>query len=200
MTPAPDLRALLREASDLLREVAEGFHAIRFHSDSERLNALADRIDEALWREVMSTNASTSLNHPYDGTSERNAVIESARIDIDDHGCLTAWLMLNYGDSGQGFGGFALYLPKDYAHHGDTMRVNYAGHFIWRCLEIAGVTEWRNIVGKTIRVRHSMTAVKAIGHIVKDDWFDPGADFAALGTEAPSYASPEPGKDDGGPK
>ena len=44
----------------------------------------------------------------------KNAVIESARLTTDDHGCLSAWLMLDYGGSGQGFGGYALYLPRSF--------------------------------------------------------------------------------------
>ena len=108
---------------------------------------------------------------------ERNAIIESAIITADYHGLLSAWLYLDYGGSGQGFGGYALYLPKTFKNHGDIAE-GYAGHFIWRCLEIGGVTEWSKLAGRTIRVRCSFSQVHAIGHIVKNDWFDPSVDFA----------------------
>ena len=105
---------------------------------------------------------------------EKNAIIKSVSLNSDDHGLLSAWLHLDYGGSGQGFGGYCLYLPKSYTHH---ELKSFAGHFIWRCMEIAGVTEWSKLVGKTIRVRAAHSGIEAIGHIVKNDWFNPSLDF-----------------------
>lgn len=104
----------------------------------------------------------------------KNAVIKSARITADDHGVLMAWLDLDYGGAGQGFGGYSLYLPKSFKHH---QLESVAGHFIWRCMEIAGASRWDQIPGKTIRVQATHCGVTAIGHIVKDDWFNPSEDF-----------------------
>ena len=107
----------------------------------------------------------------------KNAIIESAEIRNDHHGLLTAWINLNYGDcGGQVFGGIALYLPKSFKHH--KMIQGYAGHFIWRVMEVADVKEWSQLKGKTIRVKAEHSEVHAIGHIVKDDWFDPKKDFS----------------------
>ena len=103
----------------------------------------------------------------------KNAIIKSVRFDTERG--LSAWLDLDYGGSGQGFGGYLLYVPADWKHHG--VGGNYAGHFIWRVLEIAGVDDWSKLAGRSIRVKAECAKVHAIGHIIKDDWFDPSADF-----------------------
>ena len=103
------------------------------------------------------------------------AIITSAEITNADHGVLSAWVHLDYGGSGQGFGGYSLYLPKDFTHHAKLS--GYAGHFIWRVMEVAGVEKWSALKGKTVRVQCEHSKVHAIGHIVKDDWFNPSVDF-----------------------
>ena len=106
----------------------------------------------------------------------KNAVIEQAIITSSDHGCLSAHITLDYGGTYQGFGGYALYLPKSFKHHAV---LSHAGHFIWRVMEIAGVTDWNDLPGKTIRVRATFDGVREIGHIIKNDWFNPSKDFEA---------------------
>jgi hypothetical protein len=81
---------------------------------------------------------------------------------------------LDYGGTCQGFGGYAVYLPKSCTQH---KLDSVAGHFIFRVMEIAGVTEWSELAGKTIRANCDHTRVESIGHIVKDDWFCPSEDF-----------------------
>ena len=113
----------------------------------------------------------------------KNAIIEGAKIHDSDRGLLTVDLTLNYGGSGQMFGGYALYLPKSYSHH--EMK-SYAGHFIWRCMEIAGVNSWDKIIGKAIRVETDSEnkfdgRIIGIGHITKNDWFYPSTEFSKEG-------------------
>lgn len=113
----------------------------------------------------------------------RNAVIESASLTTADHGLLSGWVHLDYGGGGQGFGGFALYLPEGFTKRSN--QPNFAGHWIWRVMEVAGVSDWSKLAGKTVRVKATHSKVHAIGHIVKDIWFDPSAEFQAMkGTEA----------------
>lgn len=106
----------------------------------------------------------------------KNAVITSATITTDNHSYLIARIGLNFGGFEQGFGGYALYLPGSFTHAKEQR--NFAGHFIWRVLEIAGVSGWDQLEGKTIRVDDTYSKIRAIGHILKDDWFDPFVDFA----------------------
>ena len=104
----------------------------------------------------------------------RNAIITSASLGTENHGVLSVMLDLDYGGTCQGFGGWCLHHPSK-----DDIR-SVAGHFIYRVLQIAGVRNWDDVKGKTIRVKWSPTRVGAIGHIVKDDWFDPEEDFRPL--------------------
>lgn len=97
----------------------------------------------------------------------RNAIIKKAYITNEDYGILTAWLDLDYGGAGQGFGGFALY----------TKEKDCTGFFITRCMEIAGVNDWEDMRGKPIRVLIEDDLISAIGHFIEDKWFNPKKEF-----------------------
>lgn len=104
----------------------------------------------------------------------KNAIISDAKIFVEDHGLLSAFVYLDYGCVGQGFGGYSLYNPNHISAK------NYCGHFIWRTMEVVGVSSWNELKGKTVRVKASHERVHAIGHIIKDDWFDPSVDFKKM--------------------
>lgn len=117
----------------------------------------------------------------------KNAIIESAELSISDHGVLDCWISLDYGNSAQGFGGYALYLPTSFSHHA---LMSVAGHHIFRILKIAGVEKWSQLKGRTIRVESTWTKVSRIGHIVKDDWYSPADDFTATTSTTDSPTIP----------
>jgi len=104
-----------------------------------------------------------------------NAVIESVTLGYHERGFLDMWLFLNYGDCSQGFGGFALYLPKEFDHHSIQ---SPAGHHIFRCMEVAGVDRFDNLKNRNIRVNIQDGLIKGIGHIIEDKWYYPGKELA----------------------
>lgn len=111
----------------------------------------------------------------------RNAIIKSVSLNIE-RGILTGWIKLDYGDSGQSFGGYVLHMQDN-----DENKKNnnlYAGHFIMRCMQIGGVQIWEDLKGKTIRVIYDNHKIYAIGHIVINDWLDIEADFKKLKNES----------------
>lgn len=104
-----------------------------------------------------------------------NAIITDYSLDISRGFALDLWLYLDYGGFKQGFGGFVLH--KVGAGF-DPKGGNYAGHYITRVMEIAGVEKLKDLKGKTVRVDRSPDKVKGIGHIVKGDWFYPSKEFS----------------------
>jgi hypothetical protein len=107
-----------------------------------------------------------------------NGIISDVSLMIEDHGCLTIFLHIEMEFGTQGFGGFSLGgFPKD--------RHNYAGIWIRRIFEMVDVTDWKNIKGKPVRVMYRddkkvNQPIAAIGHIIKDKWFDPESEFNKL--------------------
>lgn len=104
-----------------------------------------------------------------------NAIIESASLGAERGFVLDSWIHVDYGGSGQGFGGFALYLGESSAHHSVS---SPAGHWIWRVMQVAGVESWTALKGRSIRCRVESGRIVAIGHIIKDIWFEPEREFA----------------------
>jgi hypothetical protein len=111
-----------------------------------------------------------------------NAVIESTRIDYE-RGILTAWINLDYGGTGQGFGGYVLDRAPDKSGgrpYGDRRASRLAGHFISRVIQVVGADSWESLKGKPVRVVHTHSKVHKIGHYLKDRWFDPAEEFEDL--------------------
>lgn len=104
-----------------------------------------------------------------------NAVIESTSISIEDHGVLTAWLFLEFGGSGCGFGGYCLGKRRG----GNLSDKNYAGEFLVRVLNVVGYEKWENLKGKPLRALHTGLGggILAIGNYLKDEWFCPSIEF-----------------------
>ena len=101
--------------------------------------------------------------------NEQNAKIDGTHLGLEDHGIMTFFLYMDYGGSGQGFGGYSLDGKSGTIGHGKSILA------IRRILEVIGVTKWEDLKGKYCRVRRGERwngTIKAIGHIVEDKWFD----------------------------
>ena len=111
-----------------------------------------------------------------------NAIIREATIGFDRGFILSAWLHLDYGGAGQGFGGYVLggdpYGESRVAQHAE--QPNIAGEWIASILAVAGVEQWSELVGKVVRVECESGRVTGIGHPVKDKWFRPSTAPALL--------------------
>lgn len=107
-----------------------------------------------------------------------NAVITNTILDIGDRGFLQGWVFVDHERGSQGFGGYTLYLPKDWGNH--STNINYAGHFITRVLQVAGAGSWEKLKGMTLRIDWEFSEIYGIGHIIEDDWFYPQDDFEKM--------------------
>jgi hypothetical protein len=80
-----------------------------------------------------------------------NAEITSTSLGYEDHGLLTFMLMLSFGGTGQGFGGYCMDGPWS---ERDKRRMDskVAGFCIRRILNVVGVSNWEDLPHKFIRV------------------------------------------------
>lgn len=91
----------------------------------------------------------------------KNAMIESTFLGREGHGIPALFIYLDYGDSTQTFGGWELTYPA------------YGIKFIMNIHNTLEVPSWEKLPGTYCRVKATRTKVIAIGHIIKDQWFEP---------------------------
>lgn len=99
----------------------------------------------------------------------KNARIDRTMLGYEDHGVLTSWIFVDYGGSGQGFGGYALdrFNPKTKAREGTKFAANY----IIGLLQTLGVDTWEKLPGTYCRIYGDYGKAEAIGHLLEDKWF-----------------------------
>ena len=107
----------------------------------------------------------------WDDVQIKNAKITQTFLGLEDHGIFTATITLDYGGSGQSFGG--------YSFSGEEIpaKSDYCGYFVRRVMEIVGVNSWEELKGEKIRVKASHSKVEAIGNLLEGNWFNPGQEF-----------------------
>lgn len=111
----------------------------------------------------------------------KNAIIEGTQLGSSgDRGIFSSWLTLNYGGSGQGFGGFAL----DSYSKEKGKRIPHMALAIWvsRILEVTKIADWEKLKGTPIRVITENDKIIGIGNFIEDKWFYPVDEFNELKT------------------
>lgn len=107
-----------------------------------------------------------------------NAKIRSVTLGYEDHGILTAVLHLDFGGSGQGFGGYQL----DSGLSPHPFKATAAcGLFIAGVLKTLEIDSWEKLPGQIVRVDGEGHRLMRIGHALKNQWFDPSAELQKLG-------------------
>ena len=103
-----------------------------------------------------------------------NARIRSTQLGNEDHGIFTCFLHLEYDHGGQSFGGYALD-EHNQKRGAESERVGtaYGLQFLMEILRVLEVESWEKLPGTVCRVRAEHSKVHAIGHFLKDQWFDP---------------------------
>lgn len=104
-----------------------------------------------------------------------NAVVKETRVGFEDHGILTALVVLEDALGVQGFGNYAF----DWMNGNERCYSTNGSHFLRRVLEVAGRDQWGALPGTVVRVRRAGGGpILAIGHAIKEEWFDPRVEFA----------------------
>lgn len=110
----------------------------------------------------------------------QNAKIESTMLGYEGHGIMTFYLYLDYGGSGQGFGGYAL----DAYDQRKKKRVGHKsfGEAVAEILRVVGVEKWEDLKGQFVRVEYPEgwnQTITGIGHVLEDKWFRPKEFFSS---------------------
>lgn len=120
-----------------------------------------------------------------DSTHIENALITSTMLGYEDHGILTAFVHVSGEGWGVGFGGFAL----DAWDEATKKRIGtaYGCQFIADVLRVVGVDAWEKLAGQHVRVESEGLGGRALrlGHITKNQWFDPRELATRYRSEAP---------------
>ncbi|MCP4113808.1 MAG: hypothetical protein GY737_00105 [Desulfobacteraceae bacterium] len=101
----------------------------------------------------------------------KNAIITSTKLGKEDHGIMSCMIMLDYGGSGQGFGGYIFddYNEETNSRHGTA----FGMEFIMQILKVLEKENWEDLIGTHCRVDGEWGKIYRVGHFMKDQWFDP---------------------------
>jgi hypothetical protein len=104
-----------------------------------------------------------------------NGKIASTSLGIEDHGIFSSMIMIEFNGSVQGFGGWAL--DKFSKELDQRIGTAFGCQFILELLKTLEVSTWDELKGLNVRVKRESDSydarIVAIGHIIKNQWFNP---------------------------
>ena len=102
----------------------------------------------------------------------KNARIEKVSITMEDHGCLTFYIVLSGSGWGCSYGGYCI--GKGYLGAEEFTASAKGLECIMRIMDTVGVERWEDLSGKYIRLVNPGWGgtITKIGHITDDKWFD----------------------------
>lgn len=100
-------------------------------------------------------------------TEIRNAIITNTKLG-EEHGCLTAQLVLDGGSWGCAFGGYCL--DHWFAEIGEYTSTGGYGAII-ELMKTIGVDSWEALKGQYVRVEIEENRVVKIGNVLSDQWY-----------------------------
>lgn len=107
------------------------------------------------------------------GVQIKNAVISKVSLNMKDYGCLVLDITLKGDTWGCRYGG-NYFLGKGYLGASDECFKGYdkGTEAIMRIMNVVGVEDLYDMIGKCVRVAIENGEVIAIGHFLNDKWFD----------------------------
>jgi hypothetical protein len=103
-----------------------------------------------------------------------NGKIIATGLGFEDHGIFTCILSIQTRIYTYSFGGYAL----DGFDHTRGVRVDETGigtEYIKNVLDTVGESEWEKLKGQFVRIKVVDGKVAALGNILEEKWFEPGA-------------------------
>ncbi len=105
-------------------------------------------------------------------TQIKNAIIKHVSLSMADHGCLTFYMNVEFGNCGCSIGGYCI-------GHGYLGAKKFDGCekgliAMMRIMDTVGVERWEDLKGKYIRFVDNGwgSTIDEIGNIIDDKWFN----------------------------
>ena len=100
-----------------------------------------------------------------------NVVIEGVMLGFEDHNIMTCMVHVKGDMLNQGFGGYALdTYDKQFKRRVGTA---YGMEWLIRLMNTVGAREFKELKGMYVRIEADEYHIYQIGHIVKEQWFNP---------------------------